>query len=108
MLKTDGVGCASPRELTLKQLAGTLERVHSIARNTGCNTGLVRPIGQDFTIRRVISQRKGVKIGGHRGHLRGRRWTTSNADLRHPSYVSWPTPSASIAPEPPRSAHEPA
>jgi hypothetical protein len=73
MLKTGSLRAVSPHELLIKQLTRALKRIGGPARNRAGIAARVRPIGQDFTTQRVISARKGVEIGGHRGHLRGRR-----------------------------------
>jgi hypothetical protein len=40
-----------------------------------CNIAISLPDGQDFSAERVKFATTGVEIGGHVGHLRGRRWT---------------------------------
>ena len=42
---------------------------------SGCSFAVGPPGRQDFSARGVKFATTGVEIGGHAGHLRGRRWT---------------------------------
>ena len=46
-----------------------------VAVLSDCTITTTAPERQDFAHRRVKFPRTGVEIGGHVGHLRGRRWT---------------------------------
>jgi len=64
----------------LKQLPaggkpGTASRAARAATTTTCILAVSLPGRQDFIARGVKFAATGVEIGGHAGHLRGRRWT---------------------------------
>ena len=62
---------------------------------SACNI-LTTPSGrQDFATRGVRFTNTGVEIGGHAGHLRGRRQTEQRR-LRHPTYDSSEPPGTPI------------
>jgi hypothetical protein len=73
------------------------------ARTLGaCNILTAPPGRQDFTTRGVKFATTGVEIGGHAGHLRGRRQTEQRR-LRHPTYdSSQPPATATRAPADPQ------
>ena len=63
---------ASGKGISANRLA---RRPAAAAPADGCITAVTLPGRQDFTARGVKFATTGVEIGGHAGHLRGRRWT---------------------------------
>ena len=84
MREPGGVGSVQKAHQRRELLTAGREpgRVHRIAARAdtsvltpGCSIAARLPAGQDFAARGVKFATTGVEIGGHVGHLRGRRWT---------------------------------
>ena len=75
---------ARGKRITASRLA---RRAAAAAPSRGCILAVSPPGGQDFIARGVKFATTGVEIGGHAGHLRGRRGQEQRR-LRHPTYES--------------------